>query len=98
MTTQKEVHDLAKENGFWDKDIFDEIPVKLCLIHAEVSEALEHYRSKDKHKMRNFAEELADIVIRTMDLAEFTCFNLENEIKKKHKKNLKRSYKHGKEF
>ncbi len=42
------------------------IPGVLALIHSEVSEALEAFRADDGD---NFAEELADIVIRVLDLA-----------------------------
>jgi len=42
------------------------IPAILALIHSEVSEALEAFRHNDK---TNFAEELADILIRVLDCA-----------------------------
>lgn len=68
---------------------------RLALINTEVSEALEAIRKDD---LNNFKEELADIVIRTFDLAEFTGTNLEDEIQRKMIKNKKRPYKHNKKF
>lgn len=68
---------------------------RLMLIVSEVSEALEALRKKDKD---NFREELADIVIRTCDLAGGLNIDLEDEIIKKMNINKSRKYKHGKEF
>ena len=39
----KEVHDNAVAHGWWDKP--PALPEALCLIHAELSEALEEYRN-----------------------------------------------------
>lgn len=69
----------------------------LALIHSEVSEALEVDRDPDGTK-EEYAEELADIVIRVMDHAESEEINLERNIKEKHEKNRKRDFKHGKEY
>ncbi len=66
----------ALESGWWDNvdtsnPLF--IPAKLCLIHSEVSEAMEGSRKNlmDDHlPHRKMLEvELADAVIRIMDLA-----------------------------
>ena len=80
----------AKEHGWWNKE--RPIPELLCLIHSEVSEALEAYRNND---MDNFKEELADIIIRVMDAAIYLEIDLEHEVIQKHTKNLDRSYRHG---
>lgn len=64
-------HKLAKAAGWWDK----ERPVAecLCLIHSEISEALEGYRTDamDSHlpHLDSITVELADAVIRICDLA-----------------------------
>lgn len=68
---------------------------KLALIHGEVSEALEAVR-KDDHP--NFAEELADVVIRVEDLAGGSGVDLEGEIVRKMAKNKVRPKLHGKAF
>jgi NTP pyrophosphatase (non-canonical NTP hydrolase) len=49
----------SKYQGF--ECSWETVPEKLCLIHSEVSEALEAHRKDDKE---NFAEEIADIIIR----------------------------------
>lgn len=74
--TQWLCHALAKKSGWWDGvDITDKniIGTKLCLIHSEISEALEGIRKDkmDDHlKDRRCVEvELADAIIRIFDLA-----------------------------
>ena len=68
-------HEASKEAGWWDEEFTTEtVPAKLCLIHSEVSEAMEGYRKDlpdDKLTHRDMVEvELADVVIRVADLAE----------------------------
>lgn len=94
---QKEIYINAKEHGFWKGEVKN-IPTKLCLIHSEISEALEAFRNnKITRSMDNWiGEELADAIIRILDLAEFLNIDMEYEIKRKHKINLNRPYKHGK--
>ena len=76
---------------FWQHPV--NIPEKLCLIHSEISEALEALRSGD-----SIGEELADAVIRIMDLAEYLDINLDYEIGIKHEYNKLRPFKHSKQF
>lgn len=87
---QSEIHIVAANHGWWETK--REIPELLCLIHSEVSEALEAYRNGDD---ANMAEELADVAIRLMDLCEAYEIDLESEIYNKHKINKKRPYRHG---
>lgn len=87
---QKEIHQNAVNHGWWETK--RPVPEILCLIHSEVSEALEAYRNDDQD---NFAEELADVAIRLLDAAEGYGIDLEEEIIKKHKINLTREYRHG---
>lgn len=68
------------------------IPTCLALVHSEVSEALEAYRNDDRN---GFAEELADIVIRVLDIAAFLKINLDEEIAAKLEKNKSRGFRHG---
>lgn len=95
MISQKEIHQNAVGHGFWEGPI--NIGEKLCLIHSEVSEALEVVRASEIH-YRLLGEELADIIIRTMDLAEHLNINLEHAVAMKHRINMNRPYKHGKRF
>lgn len=87
---QKKIYQNAVDHGWWE--LPRPIPEVLCLIHSEVSEALEAFRNNDHD---NFREELADIVIRVLDAAEGYGINLQEEILKKHEFNKKRPYKHG---
>ena len=64
----------------------------VALMHSELSEAVEGYRKGD---MQNFAEELADTVIRIFDTSAFMGIDIAAEVAKKHAANLKRPYKHG---
>lgn len=86
----EEVNRNAVAKGFWDKH--RNFPELLCLVHSEVSEALEGYREDD---LANVAEELADIVIRVFDIAEAYGFDIEFEIIRKHSINEKRPHMHG---
>lgn len=81
-------HGLAAKSGWWtDKATGDRlkidqvnIPEKLCLIHSEVSEAMEGCRRNlmdDKLPERSMLEvELADALIRIHDLAGFLGLDL----------------------
>jgi NTP pyrophosphatase (non-canonical NTP hydrolase) len=119
----KEVHQNAKNKGFFDSK--KNIGEMLCLIHSEVSEALEadrknmytnlseelredleldgtsprydtlHFESFVKD---TFEDELADVMIRVMDLAAFKNIDLEWHIKQKMNYNSKREHKHGKNY
>lgn len=96
-----EVHTTAVEHGWWEGDTFN-VPEKLALIHSEISEALEHYRNEEKEiffgpdgKPDGFAIELADAVIRIMDLCGKMGIDLEGAIKLKHEFNKERPYRHG---
>ena len=105
-------HANAKNHGFWDNHYeplhngfhsewsdgtnrpeIDRLLARLALITSEVGEAVEAARLNDKV---NFAEELADIVIRVMDLAGPTGVNLEQAIVDKMAKNESRPHMHGK--
>ena len=83
------IHECAREHGWWD--IKREYPELLCLVHSEVSEALEAYRNKTD----NLPEELADIIIRVFDMSVYFGIDIIAEVAKKHKTNLKRPYRHG---
>lgn len=70
------------------------IATKLALIHSEISEALEAVREGgDPHG--NFAEEMADTVIRILELTHGLEINLETAINEKLERNRLRGYRHG---
>lgn len=94
------VHELAKEKGFWSSTNFGE---KCALIHSEVSETVEAKRrgnptSKKIPPFSHCEEELADTVIRIMDLAYANDFDLAGAIIAKNEYNKGREHKHGKDF
>jgi NTP pyrophosphatase (non-canonical NTP hydrolase) len=61
------LHETAKEKGFWDEEInYNVIGNKLALVHSEVTEVLEAIR-KNKGS-ENTVEEMADVIIRLLDL------------------------------
>lgn len=91
-------YNIAHERGWHDPVIVME---KLCLIHSEVSEAVEEYRNNnidgyyEGEKPCGFGIELADILIRVADLAQCLNIDLTEEIKEKMKYNKSRPYRHG---
>ena len=89
-----EIHALAIEKGWYREE--RKIPELLCLVHSEVSEALEGYRSgKILTGHGCVAEELADIVIRVFDMAAYLKIPIGKAIAKKHARNKKRPFRHG---
>lgn len=97
----KDVHRIAKDKGWWDTERNN--GEMIALIHSELSEALEILR---KHPLSvsvkidalAIEEELADIVIRVMDMAAGMGWNVGEAIIKKIKYNEGRTYRHGKKF
>ena len=90
-----EAGETAKAKG-WHRPEFEpdnDIPRWLCLIHSEVSEALEAHRRNEGAE--RFAEELADVFIRIADVAYQMDLPLEQAIKAKLEKNRGRDWKHG---
>lgn len=115
----QEIHENAKARGFFETP--KNIGEMLCLIHSEVSEALEadrtqHYTEANmdvingwvsdedfkehfNNEVKNsFEDELADVMIRVMDLAAFKGIDLEKHIHAKMRFNSLRAYKHGKKY
>ena len=103
---QKDVHKLAVDNGWWIDADMKIVPEKLALIHAEVSEALEEYRDgkmelyyqlpgDTSSKPEGFGVELADAVIRILDLCGYLGIDLGELVELKHGYNRTRPFRHG---
>lgn len=96
---QEEANRYAHDAGFWDvrpddrPDLY--VPQTLALIHSEVTEALEAHREGDDEE---FAEELADVIIRVGDIAGEEGVDLESQIARKQAKNRERETRHGKKY
>lgn len=71
---------------------YDKIGMKLALVHSEVSEATEEVR---KGTLEQFAEELADVIIRTLDISYGLRLPIDGYVFAKMRKNRTRGFKHG---
>lgn len=112
MTLQSEIGANAKDKGFWNahREMLDSDPhraiwwIKLGLISTEVAEAMEELREaehlslrvNDEGKLEGLPSELADIVIRCLDAAEWAGFDLMEIVRRKHEYNTGRDPLHGK--
>ena len=81
---QKKVYQNKIAKGFNVTDIY----MEFCYTYGELNEAFEAYRDKKD----DLGEELADVVLYLMGLAEILGINLEKEIVNKIEKNEKRKY------
>ncbi len=82
---QKEVYKNKLDKGFNVTDIHKEF----CFLYEELAEANRAYYKKKP----DIGEELADVVIYLLGLAEILKIDMEEEILKKIDKNKKREYK-----
>lgn len=82
---QKVIYQKKINKGFNVTDLNKEF----CLLYGEVAEAYDAWRKKKD----DVGEELADIAIYLLGLAEILEIDLEKEIKRKVEINLERKYK-----
>lgn len=98
LAMQQHVHSNSRDKGWWESP--PEVGTQLALIHSEVSEILEAIRigNPPSAKVPEFTsaeEELADVVLRCMDLAEGRGWRLAAAILAKHNFNQGRPSRHG---
>lgn len=110
-----EIYETAQAKGFWDIEGYSDeamIPLKLALIHSEVTEALDVHRKEydddegdpltglTPMQEDDFLEELADVVIRVLDVVGSLDAGVSfgEIILSKMEKNQGRPYRHGKRY
>lgn len=100
---QTEVHELAVEKGWYSTE--RSLGDMMTNIHSELSEAWEEFRAGrgmtetyyegPEAKPCGFAVEMADTVIRILDLCEHFGIDLQRYIQMKHEFNMTRPQRHG---
>lgn len=91
---QKVIERINRDKGWYDVE--RTVGDLVSLIHSEVSEALEAFRKSPEETMQeDIGEELADIIIRTLDMASRLGVDMQVVLERKIEKNRHRGYRHG---
>lgn len=109
----EDISDLNEQKGFWDAEAFGDIalvPTKLALISSEVTEALDVHRKEYDDDVESlttlmtpmqeddFTEEMADVIIRVLDVCGYYDLDIGTAIIDKIEKNRFRPHKHSKRY
>jgi len=85
------INEIAKKNYLWVEEMgwHNKTTLEaLALVASEVGEAINECRHEEPSD--TFGEELADIILRVLDIAHWQGINIEQEIDSKMKKNTLR--------
>jgi NTP pyrophosphatase (non-canonical NTP hydrolase) len=100
-----QVHNITRSKGFWDKEGVNRNQAEMiALIHSELSEALEALRKNptapDKHcpSYTNLEVELADAIVRIMDMGHALDLDVAGALIAKVRVNADRPAMHGRRF
>ena len=104
-TLRDRIHDMAVSKGWHDEGNDPaRLPTLLCLVHSEVSEALEDYRTgcgvadtydDERGKPCGIPSELADVIIRVLDICGLYGIDIDRAVSEKVDYNATRSRRHG---
>lgn len=100
-----DIHNWAHSKGFWisgngecEGDCAAHVSgsalAVLMLVVSELGEAAEAYRHNDSV---NFAEEIADTIIRLLDMCKGYGIDIDAEVREKMNRNRERPHLHGKQ-
>lgn len=99
-----QLHSLAREKGWYDKPETDDqfIARFVANTHGELSELWEAHRKGQLYApcdktpaLSCLEEEMADIIIRTLDACGRLGVDIERAVRLKHEHNRGRAYRHG---
>ena len=96
----RRVHRIADDHGFWSSRDIGKALFKIVMEVAEIGQALEDDCPQDKHlpEFNSLTIEVADTIIRLLDLAGFYRMPIGPALIAKMKFNETRPHRHGKAF